>query len=49
MLPFLAQGACQAIEDAAVRARRLAGADPDAVAGCLADYEALRKPRAGRI
>jgi salicylate hydroxylase len=49
MLPFLAQGACQAIEDAAVLTRRLAGADRDAVTECLADYEALRKPRATRI
>jgi salicylate hydroxylase len=49
MLPFLAQGACQAIEDAAVLAGRLAGADGDAVPDRLARYEALRKPRAARI
>lgn len=49
MLPFLAQGACQAIEDAVVLAGLLAGADPGAVAGRLVRYEALRKPRATRI
>jgi salicylate hydroxylase len=51
MLPFMAQGACQAIEDAAVLARCL---DP-AVTGqvgtvqALQTYEATRKDRATRI
>ena len=49
MLPFLAQGACQAIEDAAVLARCLAGVGPDAAPVALSRYEALRKPRATRI
>ena len=49
MLPFLAQGACQAIEDAAVLARCLAGLVPDAAPAALARYETLRKPRATRI
>jgi salicylate hydroxylase len=49
MLPFLAQGACQAIEDAAALATLLAGVDRAAVAQRLARYEALRKPRATRI
>jgi salicylate hydroxylase len=45
MLPFMAQGACQAVEDAVVLARCLTGAGPDAVADALRQYEALRKPR----
>ncbi|WP_433291649.1 FAD-dependent monooxygenase [Actinoplanes sp. CA-030573] len=47
MLPFMAQGAAQAIEDGAVLAGCLAGAgDP---AGALRRYEALRRPRTSRI
>jgi len=46
MLPFLAQGACQAIEDAATLARLLRGAEPAAIPERLVRYEALRKPRA---
>ena len=47
MLPFLAQGAAQAIEDAAALAAHLTpGAD---VAGALAAYGAARAPRAARI
>ena len=46
MLPFMAQGACQAIEDAAVLARCLAKATRDDVPHALARYEAIRKPRA---
>jgi 2-polyprenyl-6-methoxyphenol hydroxylase-like FAD-dependent oxidoreductase len=49
MLPFLAQGACQAIEDAAALAALLAGADPAAVPERLVRYEALRKPRATQV
>jgi salicylate hydroxylase len=49
MLPFLAQGACQAVEDAAVLARCLAGAASGAVADCLTRYEAVRKPRATKV
>jgi salicylate hydroxylase len=49
MLPFLAQGACQAVEDAAVLARCLAGRDGAAVPEALARYEGLRKPRATRV
>ena len=46
-LPFLAQGACMAFEDAWVLAECLAqGADR---AGALARYEALRAPRCRRI
>jgi salicylate hydroxylase len=48
MFPFLGQGAAQAIEDAAVLARCLAGdaGDPPAA---LRRYEALRKPRTTRV
>jgi len=49
MLPFLAQGACQAVEDAAVLARCLADATADAVPERLERYEALRKPRATKV
>jgi salicylate hydroxylase len=48
MLPFFAQGAAQAMEDAAVLALCLAGNIADPVAA-LARYEALRIPRATRI
>ena len=47
MLPYLAQGAAMAIEDAAVLAQRLAAAPGD-VAGALRDYERQRRPRTGR-
>ncbi len=45
MTPNLGQGACQALEDAAVVARLAAGADPDAVAAMLSRYTADRLPR----
>jgi len=44
MFPFFAQGAAQAIEDAAVLARCLAEASDDP-AGALLRYERLRRPR----
>lgn len=46
-LPFLAQGACMALEDAWVLAASLAGSD--SLAAGLAAYEAARKPRCARI
>ena len=50
MLPYLGQGACQAIEDGAVLAAALsspgASADP---AGALGRYERTRRPRASRV
>jgi 2-polyprenyl-6-methoxyphenol hydroxylase-like FAD-dependent oxidoreductase len=47
MLPYLGQGACQAIEDGAVLATALsAEADP---ATALARYERTRRPRASRV
>ncbi len=45
MTPNLGQGACQALEDAAVMARLAAGTEPDAVGGMLARYTAARLPR----
>ncbi len=48
MLPFAAQGAGMAIEDAAVLAKCLADA-PGEVPGALQRYEALRRPRVERV
>lgn len=48
-LPFMAQGACMAIEDAAVLAGCLAGADAAQVPDRLLRYEALRKARTASI
>jgi salicylate hydroxylase len=48
MLPFMAQGAAQSIEDGAALAALLA-AMPDDVAGALSRYEVVRKPRATRL
>ncbi len=47
MLPFMAQGACQAIEDAVVLARCVKEADD--IAAAFARYEAARRGRAARI
>jgi salicylate hydroxylase len=51
MLPFMAQGACQAIEDAAVLVRCLEGVEsqPPSVAQALKKYESTRMERATRI
>lgn len=46
-LPFLAQGACMALEDAWVLAASLS--QTDSIAAGLAAYEAARKPRCTRI
>ena len=48
MLPFLAQGAAMAIEDAFVLAREL-GASPDDLAAALQRYEAIRRPRTSDV
>lgn len=48
MLPYLGQGACQAIEDGAVLATALA-AEPGDPATALARYEGARRPRASRV
>lgn len=47
--PYLAQGACQSIEDAAVLARLLNRAGPGGVAGALAEYERRRSPRTTKV
>jgi 2-polyprenyl-6-methoxyphenol hydroxylase-like FAD-dependent oxidoreductase len=49
MLPFMAQGACQAVEDATVLAGCLAAAQPVAVPEALQRYEATRKPRVWEV
>lgn len=50
MLQYLAQGACQAIEDADELARTVAACPgPHAVGKALAEYEAVRAPRAARV
>ncbi|MGX1133793.1 salicylate hydroxylase [Streptomyces glaucescens] len=49
MLPFQAQGANQAIEDAVVLAACLAGAGPDGLDAALRRYEEIRLPRTTRI
>lgn len=48
MLPFMAQGAAQAIEDGATLAACLAGAGAD-ITGALRRYERLRIPRTSRL
>jgi salicylate hydroxylase len=47
MLPFLAQGAVMAIEDAWVLSRKLKAATD--IASAFADYEATRKPRTTKV
>ena len=49
MTPNLGQGACQALEDAAVISRLAAGTGPDAVTGMLARYTAARLPRTTNV
>ena len=49
MMPFFAQGATQAIEDAAVLAGCLGAATRGTVEGALRRYESLRKERASRV
>jgi salicylate hydroxylase len=46
MLPFLAQGAAQGVEDAVTLADCLKSAEPDTVEPALKRYEELRRPRA---
>ncbi len=48
MLPFLAQGAAQSLEDAAALADCVA-ARPTDLTRAFADYERLRKPRTARV
>lgn len=49
MLPFFAQGAAQATEDAAVLARCLRGVAQEGVPQALARYEGARRPRASQV
>jgi salicylate hydroxylase len=49
MLPFLAQGACQALEDAESLARRIAGAGHRQMSQALVGYATERRERAERI
>ncbi len=49
MVPFMAQGACMAIEDAIVLARALEGVGKAGVDDALYRYESERKPRTARI
>lgn len=49
MLPFFAQGAAQAIEDAESLAACLRGTDAASAPAALQRYEALRRPRASEV
>lgn len=49
MLPYLAQGACQSIEDAFVLAECLKRHGEGAIAAALADYEIRRRPRTTKV
>ena len=49
MLPFMAQGAAQAIEDGAALATCLMQVGADGISAALARYEALRLPRVTRV
>lgn len=49
MLPFLAQGAAQAVEDAVVLADCLRAADRSSARHALQRYEEIRRPRASRV
>lgn len=49
MVPFMAQGACMAIEDAVVLTRALEGAAEAAIPAALARYQAARMPRTAEI
>ena len=48
MLPYLGQGACQALEDGAVLANAMSTSPSDPVAA-LAAYERTRRPRASQV
>ena len=49
MLPFFAQGAAQALEDALLLADCLRGVPADGVPQALLRYDAIRRPRASRV
>jgi 2-polyprenyl-6-methoxyphenol hydroxylase-like FAD-dependent oxidoreductase len=49
MLPFLAQGAAQCVEDAVTLADCLKSAEPGTIETALKRYEELRRPRANHV
>ena len=49
MVPFMAQGACMAIEDSVVLGRCLKDANPASLRNDLEKYETARKPRTAEI
>ena len=49
MVPFMAQGACMAIEDAVVLSRALEGCSKEGINAALRVYETERKPRTARV
>lgn len=49
MLPFMAQGSCQAIEDAVVLARCLSEVNTSDAAGALRRYEDVRRGRTAQV
>ncbi len=49
MTPFMAQGACMAIEDGVVLARSLAGVEPAGIPAALLRYENTRRARTARV
>ncbi len=49
MVPFMAQGACMAIEDAIVLGRALEGVDATGAAAAFKRYENARKDRTARV
>jgi len=49
MVPFMAQGACMAIEDAVVLGGALTGVDVAGVAAAFQNYENARKDRTARV
>ncbi|XKE45624.1 FAD-dependent monooxygenase [Halomonas organivorans] len=49
MVPFMAQGACMAIEDAVVLSRCLEGVDRAGLSAALERYEEARKPRTAQV
>ncbi|MCY1286212.1 Kynurenine 3-monooxygenase [compost metagenome] len=49
MVPFLAQGACQGMEDAWTLASVLAGSDSAGIEAALVEYERRRRPRTTRV
>lgn len=49
MVPFMAQGACMALEDAVVLARSMEGVAAGGVAQALARYENTRKERTAKV